>query len=150
MSLRTKYAFAVAVLVAVVAAGAAIGNAGSVSITTPKNGSSVALHSNPYTAVAGTVAFAAANPQTTRFYLRRDGCGTSSDNPHLSIASGTDAGDGCGLIVNSVVGLEVTSTRQRLSTSPPLTARRSRSTPADPSRASSTSPEPRQASPRWT
>ena len=59
----------------------------------------------PYTAVAGAVSFAASDPSTTRFYLRRDGCGTSNDNPHLSIVSGTDAGDGCGLIINAVVGV---------------------------------------------
>jgi hypothetical protein len=33
--------------------------------------------------------------------------GTSDDNPHLSVASGTDAGDGCRLIVNSGVGADV-------------------------------------------
>jgi hypothetical protein len=55
--------------------------------------------------VAGGVTFSAATPQTTRFYLRPEGCGTSTDNPHLSTTSRTDAGDGCGLIVNAVVGL---------------------------------------------
>lgn len=99
------YAFGIALLVAAIATTAAIGSSGSVTITSPKSGSSTSLHQNPYTAVAGTVAFAAANPQTTRFYLRRDGCGTSNDNPHLSIVNGTDAGDGCGLIVNSVAGV---------------------------------------------
>jgi hypothetical protein len=96
------YAFAIAALVAAIATTAAIGSSGSVTITSPKSGSSTSLHQNPYTAVAGTVAFAAANPQSTRFYLRRDGCGTSNDNPHLSIVNGTDAGDGCGLILNQV------------------------------------------------
>jgi hypothetical protein len=105
MRARKKYAFGVVALVAAVAASVAIGSSGPISITTPKSGSSTGLASHPYTAVAGTVAFAAADPQTTRFYLRRDGCGTTSDNPHLSTSSGTDAGDGCGLIVNSVVGL---------------------------------------------
>jgi hypothetical protein len=42
--------------------------------------------------------------RTTRFYLRRDGCGTSNDNPHLSVTTGIDGGDGCGLIFNAVVG----------------------------------------------
>jgi hypothetical protein len=93
---------AAAALVSVVAAGA---GTTSVTITTPKSGSTIALHSNPYTAVAGGVAFASATPQTSRFYLRRDGCGTSNDNPHLSTTGGTDGGDGCGLIVNAVVGL---------------------------------------------
>lgn len=106
MTTRTKYAFAIAaVLAAAIAAGAAVGSSGPVSITTPTAGSSIGLRANPYTAVAGTVAFAASNPQTTRFYLRRDGCGTTGDNPHLSTTTGTDAGDGCGLIVDSVVGL---------------------------------------------
>jgi hypothetical protein len=36
--------------------------------------------------------------------VRRDGCGTSNDNPHLSTTSGTDGGDGCGLIFNAVAG----------------------------------------------
>ena len=74
----------------------------SVTITTPKVGQSISLRNNSYTAAAGKVAFASSSPTTTRFYLRRDGCGTSNDNPHLSVATGTDAGDGCGLIVNAV------------------------------------------------
>jgi len=94
-----------AVLTAAVASGAASSGATSVTITTPKSGSTIALHSSPYTAVVGGVAFAATTPQTSRFYLRRDGCGASNDNPHLSTVSGTDGGDGCGLILNSVVGL---------------------------------------------
>src|SRR5262249_3073745 len=105
---RIKQRHAVGLAVAVAVGSAAlVSQAGTtaVSFTTPKAGSTISLHSNPYTAVAGTVSFAASTPQTTRFYLRRDGCGASNDNPHLSTASGTDAGDGCGLIVNSVVGL---------------------------------------------
>jgi hypothetical protein len=97
-------AFAAALLVAP-AAGIAAASSSSVTITSPKTGSTISLHTNPYTAVAGGVAFAASDPQTTRFYLRRDGCGTSNDNPHLSTTNGTDAGDGCGLIINSVVGV---------------------------------------------
>src|SRR2546430_6427579 len=93
---------AAAALMSVVAAGA---GTTSVTITTPRSGSTIALHSNPYTAVAGGVSFASATAQTSRFYLRRDGCGTSNDNPHLSTTNGTDGGDGCGLIVNAVVGL---------------------------------------------
>jgi hypothetical protein len=107
MSLKAKKpaAIALAALPIVLAAGIAAASPSSVTITSPKSGSSLALHSNPYTAVAGGVSFSAATPQTTRFYLRRDGCGTSNDNPHLSTASGTDGGDGCGLVVNAVVGL---------------------------------------------
>ena len=77
----------------------------SVTITTPKPGQSISLKRNPYLAVAGTVTFAAANPSSTRFYLRRDDCGGSNDNPHLSVVNGTDAGDGCGLLVSSIVGV---------------------------------------------
>jgi hypothetical protein len=91
-----------AALVAALGAGAALSASPSVTITTPKTNQKVSLHQSPYTAVAGTANFAAATAGTTRFFLRRDGCGTSSDNPHLSVTSGTDAGDGCGLIVDQV------------------------------------------------
>jgi hypothetical protein len=93
---------AAAIVVIAAAAGIASATTGTISITSPKAGSSTSQHTNPYTAVAGNVTFAAANAQTTRFFLRRDGCGTSNDNPHLSISSGTDAGDGCGLVLNQV------------------------------------------------
>jgi hypothetical protein len=92
-----------AALLLIVAAASA--GATAVTFTTPKAGSTISLRSNPYTAVAGSVSFAPATAQTSRFYLRRDGCGTSNDDPHLSTTSGTDGGDGCGLIVNAVVGL---------------------------------------------
>jgi len=85
--------------------GVASASTTSVTITSPKAGSSISLRKNPYLAVAGNVGFAPATAGTTRFYLRRDGCGTSNDNPHLSVASGTDGGDGCGLVLSSVVGL---------------------------------------------
>ena len=96
---------AAVVLATALVAGAAASSATSVQITTPKYGSTVHLGASPYTAVAGTVSFAAATPQATRFYLRRDDCGGSNDNPHLSVVNGTDAGDGCGLVLTSVVGL---------------------------------------------
>jgi len=96
---------AAVVLATALVAGAAASSATSVQITTPKSGSTVHLGASPYTAVAGTVSFAAATPQATRFYLRRDDCGGSNDNPHLSVVNGTDAGDGCGLVLTSVVGL---------------------------------------------
>jgi hypothetical protein len=106
---RTSSALLLPVVAAVVlatalVAGAAASSATSVQITTPKSGSTVHLGANPYTAVAGTVSFAAATPQATRFYLRRDDCGGSNDNPHLSVVNGTDAGDGCGLVLTSVAG----------------------------------------------
>jgi len=76
----------------------------SVTITSPRAGQSISLKKNPYLAIAGGATFAPTTAGTTRLYLRRDGCGTSNDNPHLSIATGTDGGDGCGLIFNAVVG----------------------------------------------
>src|SRR5439155_7952307 len=97
-------------IVTVVAAAGALTTGGatasttSVTITTPKAGQSISLRKNPYLAVAGGATFAPTTAGTTRLYLRRDGCGTSNDNPHLSIATGTDGGDGCGLIFNAVVG----------------------------------------------
>src|SRR5947199_3264970 len=96
-----------AALVAVVAltTGVAAASTSSVTITSPRAGQSISLKKNPYLAIAGGVSFAPTTAGDTTFYLRRDGCGTSNDNPHLSVTSGTDGGDGCGLIVNAVVGL---------------------------------------------
>ena len=91
-----------AALVAALTAAAALSASPSVAITAPKSGQKVSLHKQPQLTVTGTAAFAATTAGTTRFFLRRDGCGTSADNPHLSITSGTDAGDGCGLIVDQV------------------------------------------------
>lgn len=100
--LRVLFAVATAVALTAVAAGAATT---SVTITTPKPGQSISLKKNPYLAVAGGASFAPTSTGTTRFYLRRDGCGTSNDNPHLSVTTGTDAGDGCGLLFNAVTGV---------------------------------------------
>jgi hypothetical protein len=91
-----------ALAVAAMAAGGALSATTSVTITTPKTNQKVSLRQNPYLAVAGTASFAATTAGTTEFFLRRDGCGTSNDNPHLSVTAGTDAGDGCGLIVDQV------------------------------------------------
>ena len=99
---RRTVLLVLAALAAALGAGAALSASPSVTITTPKTNQKVSLHQAPYTAVAGTASFAATTAGTTRFYLRRDGCGTSSDNPHLSVTSGTDAGDGCGLVVDQV------------------------------------------------
>jgi hypothetical protein len=100
--------FAAAALAAAVAAlattFASAATGPSTTITSPSAGQKVSLRRNPYLAVAGSAAFATPAAQTTRFYLRRDGCGTSNDNPHLSVTSGTDAGDGCGLVLTSLVG----------------------------------------------
>jgi len=97
------------VVAAVLAAAAlAVGVAGastpSVTITTPKAGQNISLKRTPYLAVAGQASFAPATAASTELFLRRDGCGTSNDNPHLSVATGIDGGDGCGLLFNAVVG----------------------------------------------
>jgi hypothetical protein len=96
---------ALVVAALVLTTGVSAAATSSVTITSPRAGQSVSLKKNPYLAVAGTAAFAAAAPGSTTFYLRRDGCGTSNDNPHLSVTSGTDGGDGCGLLFNAVTGL---------------------------------------------
>jgi hypothetical protein len=85
-------------------AGAAVASSTSVTITTPTEGQSISKKRVPQLPVTGGVAFAAATPSTSLFYVRRDGCGTSNDNPHLSISTGTDAGSGCGSLINGVVG----------------------------------------------
>jgi hypothetical protein len=92
---------ALAVAATAVVAGIASAST-SVSITSPASGSKVSLHRTPYLAIAGGATFADTSAGTTRFFLRRDGCGTTNDNPHLSVTSGTDAGDGCGLVINQV------------------------------------------------
>ena len=92
---------ALAVAAAALVAGIASAST-SVTISSPGNGSKVSLKRTPYLAVAGGATFAATTAGTTRFYLRRDGCGTANDNPHLSVTTGTDAGDGCGLILTAV------------------------------------------------
>ena len=102
---RYKAIAAAAVLAAAVAASIAVAATGpSTTITSPTAGQKVSLKRNSYLAVAGSAGFASPTAQSTRFYLRRDGCGTASDNPHLSVISGTDAGDGCGLVLTSFVG----------------------------------------------
>jgi hypothetical protein len=102
MSIKLKSALAAASVAAVIAAGAAAAGTTSVAIATPKTNQKVSLKQNPYLAVAGTANFADTSAGTTEFFLRRDGCGTSNDNPHLSVTSATDAGDGCGLILDQV------------------------------------------------
>lgn len=99
---RKMVLLAFAALAAALTAAAALSATTSVTITAPKAGQKVSLHQNPYLAVAGKASFAGTSAGTTEFFLRRDGCGTSNDNPHLSTTSGTDAGDGCGLILDQV------------------------------------------------
>jgi hypothetical protein len=105
MKRKTVLLLLAALAAAAMAAGGALSATTSVTITSPKAGQKVSLKQNPYLAVAGAAKFAATTAGSTRFFLRRDGCGTSNDNPHLSVTSGTDGGDGCGLIFNAVVGV---------------------------------------------
>lgn len=103
MGAKLRRPVSLALAVGAVAAVAAAASAStSVTITSPANGAKVLSHRTPYVAIAGSAAFASTTAGTTRFFLRRDGCGTTNDNPHLSVTSGTDAGDGCGLILNAV------------------------------------------------
>jgi hypothetical protein len=96
----------IGVLVLAVAAGIAAASGPSVTITSPKTGSSVSLKRTPSLSISGGATFAAVNPTSTKLYLRRDGCGTSTDNPHLSVVAGSpDGGEGCGFIGgNGVAG----------------------------------------------
>jgi hypothetical protein len=89
---------AVAALVAAAAVSAATTSTPSLTIQTPRAGNSFSKTKSPTIKVSGTVAFATAIPVTEKLYLRRDGCGSSNDNPHLSVAAGTDAGTGCGFV----------------------------------------------------
>lgn len=99
---RKTVLLALAALAAALAAGAALSATTSVTITSPTTNQAVSLHKNPYLAVAGSATFADTSAGTTRFFLRRDACGTLNDNPHLSTTSGTDGGNGCGLTVDTV------------------------------------------------
>jgi hypothetical protein len=89
---------------ATLAAAAEAATGPGVTITSPAAGQKISPRHNAYTAVAGTASFATPTAGTTRFYLRRDGCGSANDNPHLSVTSGTDGGDGCGLVL-TIVGV---------------------------------------------
>jgi hypothetical protein len=106
--------------IAVASAVAAVSSGPSVTITSPKNGSAFSLKRTPKLTVAGKAAFATPSPTTTRFYLRRDGCGgkdnsgnaVANDNPHMSVTAGNpDGGDGCGSLLYTVgAGSQDTST----------------------------------------
>jgi hypothetical protein len=103
--MRPRIRAATLIVIAAAATAAIASAAGpSVTITSPTAGQKISLRHNAYTAVAGTASFATPSAQATRFYLRRDGCGTANDNPHLSVTSGTDGGDGCGLLL-TIVGV---------------------------------------------
>jgi hypothetical protein len=92
-----------AALVSALAAGGALSATSSVTITSPKSAATISRHSKPNLTVTGLVQFADTSATTSRLYLRRDGCGTAADNPHLSATVGNpDGGDGCGLIIDQV------------------------------------------------
>jgi hypothetical protein len=97
---------------AALASAAAYAASAPLTITSPRSGATIRLQQTPSLAVAGTVAFAPVNATSTKFYLRRDGCGTAADNPHMSTTAGDpDAGDGCGSLIYVVgVGSQDTST----------------------------------------
>jgi hypothetical protein len=84
----------IVVLLAIVGAVSAASTP-SVTIKKPKT---VSLKKVPNLTLSGTAAFTTPAPVSTQFFLRRDGCGTATDNPHLSITSGTDGGEGCGFV----------------------------------------------------
>jgi hypothetical protein len=90
----------VAGIVGLLAFAGAVSAAGtpSVTITSPKTGSTFSAQRTPTLTVAGAAAFTVPAQTSTTFYLRRDGCGTPNDNPHLSVTSGTDGGEGCGFV----------------------------------------------------
>jgi hypothetical protein len=75
-------------------AGAA--TAPTISITSPANGATFSRSIWETIPVTGNATFGEPVATTRTFYVRRDGCGTAADNPHLSVQQGTDAGDGCG------------------------------------------------------
>jgi len=80
----------------------------TVTISQPAPGSTISKSTTPKLAVAGAVAFARPAASTAKFFLRRDGCGTSNDNPHLSVTAGNpDSGDGCGFLLG-IVGATAT------------------------------------------
>jgi hypothetical protein len=93
---------ALAVLVpaalALIAGVAVADSTPSVTIVTPKQGQNISRSRVQYFVASGKSTFATPSQASTNFYLRRDGCGTSSDNPHLSVTTGTDAGTGCGFV----------------------------------------------------
>jgi len=98
----------IAGLILAVAVGVAAASGPSVTITSPKTGSTVSLKRTPNLTVAGGAKFASVTPTSTKLYLRRDGCGTATDNPHLSVTPGApDGGDGCGFVGGNGVASEV-------------------------------------------
>src|SRR5581483_7384867 len=82
----------------ILAGAASAGSTLDVWITTPTAWQSFSASQTPNLTVTGGAAFTTPAKMSTRFYLRRDGCGTTNDNPHLSVTSGADGGEGCGFV----------------------------------------------------
>src|SRR5437660_555292 len=78
---RRTVLLALAALGSALAAGGALSATTSVTFTSPKGSLTIARHLRPSLTVAGKVVFASTTAGTSRLYLRRDGCGTSADNP---------------------------------------------------------------------
>ena len=79
----------------------------SATITSPATGSTISRQATPTMTVTGTAKFTPVNQTNTKLYLRRDGCGTATDNPHLSVTAGApDGGDGCGFIGGNGIASE--------------------------------------------
>ena len=100
MRKRIRAAGLLAVTAALVTGVAVAAGGPSVTITSPRRGPEGLCPTQLIRRARRRGVFATPAAETTRFYLRRDGCGTASDNPHLSVTSGTDGGDGCGLVLN--------------------------------------------------
>jgi hypothetical protein len=100
-----------AVAFSVLVAGIAVATP-KVTIKSPASGATISRSATPKLHIKGGVRFDSAGSSTQTFYLRRDNCGTTADNPHLSVTSGTDVGDGCGLVVNYIGANDVTQVVQ--------------------------------------
>ena len=76
----------------------------SITITSPSGGQSFSRAIFDTITVQGVAAFPPPAAATRKFFLRRAGCGTATDNPHLSVVGGTDGGDGCGQVADPAAG----------------------------------------------
>jgi hypothetical protein len=72
---------AVAALVVVASISAASTSTPTLTLKTPRAGNAFSKAKSPWINVSGTAGFATPTPLSEKFYLRRDGCGTTNDNP---------------------------------------------------------------------
>jgi hypothetical protein len=110
-----------AALVAFVVAIPAVASAANtISVTSPANGATFSRAIWETIPVTGTATFGVPVATTKTFYLRRDGCGATAGpaNTRLSVASGTDGGDGCG---NTLGGVSAATTQYPAADGVPLT-----------------------------